>query len=294
MAKQNSFFVNFYEKAWMKRRAIMEECISSGDHDPLSVIYKFRRKSSRFGTTGDGEDVEIKYPENVSLLPTGKPIVRQQIFLDKYHPGPWYADPLDFLCEYIEQGKYDAIIELGAGYGGNLVEIFYRGGPRGIPYLGGELTGSGRQAIQMLADLKPEMNLRPFFFDHKNPVFPEEFAFKKVFIFTCHSIEQVTEIPDDYFKVISQRFEQICGVHLEPFGFQIEQFGGEANDFHMNFFIERQWNMNFIRVFWGAADRHEIEEIFMAKNIMGGPPETPTSLAVWQSPPSSKASSTAG
>ena len=69
----------------------------------------------------------------------------------------------DMLIDIIDEtGPYDSIVELGCGYGRNLIEIFYRGGPTDVRYFGGEFTQSGVEIASKLAAATPKMNAKFF------------------------------------------------------------------------------------------------------------------------------------
>ncbi|TRZ48148.1 hypothetical protein D4S03_10320 [bacterium] len=291
MAKQNQSWEQFYESAWEMRRKTMEKFIQEGDKDPFSVIQKFYRYSAKRNTFTNCVDnaTEAREEINTNLnqgnaLPTGKPVARRIAFLDKYYPVPYYHDPVEFILDYIQDKPFDAFIELGCGYARNLIELFYRGGPRYIPYYAGEYTKSGMKTAQMLAELRPDMKLKPFHFDHKNPDLSYVAERNNVLIFTVHSIEQVTEIPDDYFKRISGFFNKATAIHFEPFGFQLQEWPGEPSEIQRAFILEKQWNLNFAKTILDSDSRKEIKLVYMVKNIMGGSHENPTSIAMWVSP----------
>ena len=177
-------------------------------------------------------------------------------------------------------GPYDAIIELGCGYGGNLFKIFYGGGPREAKYIGGEFTKSGVEIAQKLAKKAPKMKTEFFHFNHLEPKLPFKKPFKRAFVFTCHSIEQVMQINENWFDEVVKAGEFVRGAHLEPFGFQLKN-SGPLSDMHKDFMIQNSWNINFVEVLRQAVERKIVkdEQIFLE---MGVTPDTNVgSLAFW-------------
>ena len=177
-------------------------------------------------------------------------------------------------------GPYDAIIELGCGYGRNLFEIFYGGGPREAKYIGGEFTKSGVEIAQKLAKKAPKMKTEFFHFNHLEPKLPFKKPFKRAFVFTCHSIEQVMQINENWFDEVVKAGEFVRGAHLEPFGFQLKN-SGPLSDMHKDFMIQNSWNINFAEVLRQAVERKIVkdEQIFLEMGVT--PDINVGSLAVW-------------
>ena len=177
-------------------------------------------------------------------------------------------------------GPYDAIIELGCGYGRNLFEIFYGGGPREVKYIGGEFTKSGVETAQKLAKKAPKMKTEFFHFNHLEPKLPFKKPFKRAFVFTCHGIEQVMQINENWFDEVVKAGEFVRGAHLEPFGFQLKN-SGPLSDMHKDFMIQNSWNINFAEVLRQAVERKIIkdEQIFLEMGVT--PDVNVGSLAFW-------------
>ena len=177
-------------------------------------------------------------------------------------------------------GPYDAIIELGCGYGGNLFKIFYGGGPREAKYIGGEFTKSGIEIAQKLAKKAPKMKTEFFHFNHLEPKLPFKKPFKRAFVFTCHSIEQVMQINENWFDEVVKAGEFVRGAHIEPFGFQLKN-SGPLSDMHKDFMIQNSWNINFAEVLRQAVERKIVkdEQIFLEMGVT--PDINVGSLAFW-------------
>jgi hypothetical protein len=279
----------YYQAAWQLRLKVLEELRQQGETHPLRLVHRLYAHE-RYHRIVVDEDGALRYapsdhtenPHKFPVLPTGMPAYRIIPVRDKYEIVPFYQTPVDFLVDFLKDRKLDAVVELGSGYGRNLVELYYRGGPRGAPYYAGEYTESGTAIARLLAGLDPALPLVPFRFDHNNPDLSAVKERGSVLFFTVHSIEQVHMLRADYFRVLAAHAVHTVGVHFEPFGFQLAQFPGEVTDAQQRLFIQNKWNANVVNVLRDSAKRGEIDLVYLAKNVMdSGDPKNPTSLAVW-------------
>ncbi len=283
---------SFYEMAWQHRLEMMKSFIDEGEINPLRVINRYfsneRRNPVVF--TPDGSPISASEkalnPHDFEKLPTGAPAYRIEPIREEFKVVPYYRTPIEFLEDFLADQEFDAIVELGSGFGQNLIKLFYNGGPRDIPYYAGEITKSGSDAAEMLASLDKNLNLIPFYFDFNKPDLSAIKERGKLFVFTSHAIEQVKKIPAELFKAIASHGDHVMGVHFEPFGFQVnDDLIGKVTQVQSKSAIEMGFNINFARTLKAAHKRGEIELVYMAKNIMGGTDmANPTSLAIWQSP----------
>ena len=288
MAFQLPHWQNFYEKAWAFRAKFLESQLQSGAN-ALQAIKELEKKERGYtlgvnDTTGEvlymkkeisDDEPHIK-DTNIALY--SKRGFNGNIIILPKHTS---YDFTTLLIDLIDAtGPYDAIIELGCGYGGNLFEIFYGGGPREAKYIGGEFTKSGIEIAQKLAKKAPKMKTEFFHFNHLEPKLPFKKPFKRAFVFTCHSIEQVMQINENWFDEVVKAGEFVRGAHLEPFGFQLKN-SGPLSDMHKDFMIQNSWNINFAEVLRQAVERKIVkdEQIFLE---MGVTPDTNVgSLAFW-------------
>ena len=288
MAFQLPHWQNFYEKAWAFRAKFLEEQLESGAN-ALQAIKELEKKERGYtlgvnDTTGEvlymkkeisDDEPHIK-DTNIALY--SKRGFNGNIIILPKHTS---YDFTTLLIDLIDAtGPYDAIIELGCGYGRNLFEIFYGGGPREAKYIGGEFTKSGVEIAQKLAKKAPKMKTEFFHFNHLEPKLPFKKPFKRAFVFTCHSIEQVMQINENWFDEVVKAGEFVRGAHIEPFGFQLKN-SGPLSDMHKDFMIQNSWNINFAEVLRQAVERKIVkdEQIFLE---MGVTPDTNVgSLAFW-------------
>ena len=288
MAFQLPHWQNFYEKAWAFRAKFLESQLQSGAN-ALQAIKELEKKERGYtlgvnDTTGEvlymkkeisDDEPHIK-DTNIALY--SKRGFNGNIIILPKHTS---YDFTTLLIDLIDAtGPYDAIIELGCGYGGNLFKIFYGGGPREAKYIGGEFTKSGVEIAQKLAKKAPKMKTEFFHFNHLEPKLPFKKPFKRAFVFTCHSIEQVMQINENWFDEVVKAGEFVRGAHLEPFGFQLKN-SGPLSDMHKDFMIQNSWNINFVEVLRQAVERKIVkdEQIFLEMGVT--PDINVGSLAFW-------------
>ena len=288
MAFQLPYWQNFYEKAWAFRAKFLEEQLESGAN-ALQAIKELEKKERGYtlgvnDTTGEvlymkkeisDDEPHIK-DTNIALY--SKRGFNGNIIILPKHTS---YDFTTLLIDLIDAtGPYDAIIELGCGYGGNLFKIFYGGGPREAKYIGGEFAKSGVEIAQKLAKKALKMKTEFFHFNHLEPKLPFKKPFKRAFVFTCHSIEQVMQINENWFDEVVKAGEFVRGAHLEPFGFQLKN-SGPLSDMHKDFMIQNSWNINFAEVLRQAVERKIIkdEQIFLEMGVT--PDVNVGSLAFW-------------
>lgn len=288
MAFQLPHWQDFYEKAWAFRAKFLESQLQSGAN-ALQAIKELEKKERGYtlgvnDTTGEvlymkkeisDDEPHIK-DTNIALY--SKRGFNGNIIILPKHTS---YDFRTLLIDLIDAtGPYDAIIELGCGYGRNLFEIFYGGGPREAKYIGGEFTKSGIEIAQKLAKKAPKMKTEFFHFNHLEPKLPFKKPFKRAFVFTCHSIEQVMQINENWFDEVVKAGEFVRGAHIEPFGFQLKN-SGPLSDMHKDFMIQNSWNINFAEVLRQALERKIIkdEQIFLEMGVT--PDVNVGSLAFW-------------
>ena len=288
MAFQLPHWQDFYEKAWAFRAKFLESQLESGAN-ALQAIKELEKKERGYtlgvnDTTGEvlymkkeisDDEPHIK-DTNIALY-SKRGFNGNIIILPKHTSYNFRTLLIDLIDA---TGPYDAIIELGCGYGRNLFEIFYGGGPREAKYIGGEFTKSGVEIAQKLAKKAPKMKTEFFHFNHLEPKLPFKKPFKRAFVFTCHSIEQVMQINENWFDEVVKAGEFVRGAHLEPFGFQLKN-SGPLSDMHKDFMIQNSWNINFAEVLRQALERKIIkdEQIFLEMGVT--PDVNVGSLAFW-------------
>ncbi len=270
-----------YDDLWGIRHKLIKDFISSGETHPLR-LYNMYRYVERFYSNGGPID-HANNSGGFPLLPTGVPAFRRMAIENRIEILPFYNNSIDFLVDLMMNDKPEAVIELGSGYGRNLIDLFYRCGPKEVPYYAGEYTKTGTEFAQTMASLSTDFNLIPFRFDHNNPDLTSVKENSFIVIFTYHSIEQVAELRPDYFRILASQADRVVGVHFEPFGFQMPGATTEIDESQRQFFAKNNWNMNLYEVLSASSYADDINLKCISKNIlMSDDASNPTSLIVWE------------
>jgi len=288
-AHQSEGWRGFYEQAWAARATFMRSLIAAGETNPYRIVKRLeahQRKFSVVASSTESRWEKQSWSKQLGETPAGTPAFRLTSLRGSVMLVPYHArDNLhNFIVDYIaETGPYDAVIELGCGYGRNLFEIFYSGGPCETLYFGGELTESGVAMAGELAALEPRLQAKFFRFDHLKPDFSFLPPLRRALVFTVHSLEQVRLIPPEFFLAISRVAPAVSALHFEPFGFQVADLG-PASQAHRELVDDKGWNVNFAASLAQACQQFGLKTTFMATEMfLPHDAPNPTSLAIWHS-----------
>ena len=114
-----------------------------------------------------------------------------------------------------------AVVELGSGLGESTFTIWLEGRLRAPTFHVCEISPSGRKVSRILASLDRRMKLKAHFFDYRRPSFEGIPAVDgHVTVFSTHSIEQVSEVPQELIERICDLGTQVTALHFEPIGWQ--------------------------------------------------------------------------
>jgi len=287
LAQQDDSCRAFYEQGWAARAALIGSMIEEGETHPYRLLKRFEAYERKFEIWHDDDGARYRRAhEEHANGPGGLPPFRITSFRGQEITVPFYAtDNLhNFIIDYLgEKSRYDCIVELGCGFGRNLFEIFYCGGPTNIPYFGGEITESGVALGREIAALEPAFRVDFFPFDHTKPNLAAVPKVDRAFVFTMHSIEQVRTIDPELFHVIAGIARHVTCIHFEPFGFQVADLG-RATKMHANLARIRGWNQNFIAALRAAEERSWLKiEVVVTEMYLPTDAYNPTSLAIWTS-----------
>ncbi|MGI9539748.1 MAG: hypothetical protein ACR2N6_06330, partial [Miltoncostaeaceae bacterium] len=114
----------------------------------------------------------------------------------------------------------DLVVELGSGWGRNILTSWVVGGPPSALYCGAELTRAGRTVAARLAGLEPRLRFRSLPFDFTDPDLAPLGRHRRAIVFSRHGIEQVSTIDERPFLAAAELADHVVGVHLEPVGWQ--------------------------------------------------------------------------
>jgi hypothetical protein len=286
MAGQQPFWRSFYERAWAVRADYLRGLIAAGENNIPRLLRRFEafERKYRVKSTEDKARFErAVWPKEQEMGPAGVPFLRASSFRGNMALVPFHTsdNAADFIVDYIDEtGPYDAIIELGCGYGRNLFNNFYGGGSQEARYYGGELTESGVTMAREIAALDPAMKADFFPFDYLEPALTIA-PIERALVFTVHSIEQVCQIDPQLFAVIAGAARRVDCIHLEPFGFQLAELGPASRE-HRDQAIENNWNLNFAETLQKAQQTQGLRiSCLITEMSLPADPRNPTSLAIW-------------
>ena len=274
------------------RAKMIHTMIEEGERNPYRLIKRLENYERLYFPykREDGSMYWTKKKRSGETIPGQTPAFRNFSFRGNIIPLPYHttANLHRFLLDFIAAtGPYDCIIELGCGYGRNIFELWYEGGPAEAPYFGGEFTRSGVELARELAALEPSLNATFFPFDHTAPDFSSVPYTRRALVFTMHSLEQVRLISTSWFQKTASVAADVTCVHLEPFGFQLQDLGA-STQLHRQCAAKRGWNQNFVQTVLAARDAGIITPQYLGTELFISEPENPTSLAVWRATDASK------
>lgn len=291
-ADQKTMWLDFYEGAWAARNLLIERLIAEGETHPFRLIKRLETFERRNIVKRDGED-RFAYEKNSfgddELGPSGLPAFRIAALRGRHVVLSFHANAClsGFIIDFIEEtGPYDVIVELGCGYGRNIFEIWYGGAPVDAHYFGGEYTESGVALARRLAGLDACVPAKFFHFDHRVPNLTAVPRGRRALVFTVHSLEQVRLIHPEWFAAAAGVADEVVGLNLEPFGFQVAELGETSRMQRAEFSI-RGWNTNFVDALMAAREGGLVDLTYMATEMFVSNDHTnSTSLAVWRAPAS--------
>jgi hypothetical protein len=174
------------------------------------------------------------------------------------------------------------IVELGSGWGNNLLDLYLSGGPRHVPYYGLELTAAGRECARLLADLEPGLQLITLPFDYRAPDYtrlPRDNP--HVVVFTSHSVEVIPQLGEDVITKLFDLGSSLTGVHFEPIGWQVRP-NRTAIGATREYSLAQGYNENFWQVLSRLAERREIAIETTSPDMFHHKTSNASTLVVWR------------
>jgi len=126
----------------------------------------------------------------------------------------------------------------------------------------------------------PDLELTALPFDFEEPRYELPTDNEHVLVFTCHSIEQITELPLEAITGLFGLGASLTVVHFEPIGWQIG--GGTVAAATEEHSRHRRYNQNLWPLLGGLADAGEIQIETVAPDIIGLRTTIASSLVVWR------------
>jgi hypothetical protein len=174
--------------------------------------------------------------------------------------------------------KTGMVVELGSGWGHNLLNLWLYGGPK-VPYFSLEPGLAGRQCAELVAGLDPELRLTSLPIDLENARYDLPTGHEHVVVFTSHSIEQITELPRETLTSLFELGRSVTVVHFEPVGWQIEE--NEANGASREHSLRGRYNRNLWPLLNELAAEGELSIDTAAPDLFGHKKQNASTLLVW-------------
>lgn len=173
------------------------------------------------------------------------------------------------------------VVELGSGWGRNLLSIWLAGGPVAATYVGAEYTDAGRRAAARIAALEPALRFESIPFDYHAPDLSALPRVDRAVVITVHSVEQIPHVQHEVIESIRGLAADVECLHFEPIGWQVgdadragsSQEHAEAHDY----------NRNLLSLLREAEARGEIEIVTVDPEVVGpGTVVNATTLVRWR------------
>ncbi|AMW34985.1 hypothetical protein HEQ62_02845 [Haematospirillum jordaniae] len=275
---------NFYEIVWAARLEVFRQALEGGAKTPFDIMACLVNLEQQFtfgveklpSPTGDG----TLYLNGVVRLVPNPDSNQQSLSAPSYS----FNQILAAVVQHCDDGV-KAIVELGAGYGRNLMELRHHLRRPDLALIGAEYTQSGRDAMEFFNASFPDLTpIQTVFTDHRLASFPFISSKDKVLVFSCHSLEQVEKLPLDFFVNLADSSEDITGVHIEPFGFQAvpRSAWSDVHHAHNAFIRLKDYNLNMWACLEHAVREQAITITGVALNASFAQPENPSSVVVWK------------
>lgn len=223
LEKRQDFVKGQYERLWDATYQKALSLIEKGESDINRFLLLMRRD---FGEEFNDAHLAQKYRDRDTQRRSSGFIYDYQLV--QFHETETNVQTLILdavkMRELIKLGggNIQRIIELGAGWGKTLFNLWRFGAPLKAEYYACELTEAGRKSADFIAkNVIPKMNFNTSYFDHYKPDFSFLSDPLPTLVYTHHSLEQIPEVSASLIEAIRNiPGFKVC-VHLEPIGWQM-------------------------------------------------------------------------
>ncbi|TSA46767.1 MAG: hypothetical protein D4R56_03145 [Deltaproteobacteria bacterium] len=212
----------------------------------------------------------------------------------------------DTIADKIDS-KVDCLVEFGSGLGINLARMRMRLPDAKLCYIACEPSENGRLAAKRMFSLDSKAELITEYFDYLAPDLDFLKSYNKIVAFTCHSIEQILVLGDEFYDQLLNTNIHSC-IHCEPVGWQrnsdiynsvlnVVQSPELHQQFRQNYvyvlnnenllanaaaWAAMAWyNMDLLKVVSGAVERGDVTITDTAYDFVGSNPFNPSTLISW-------------
>jgi hypothetical protein len=183
------------------------------------------------------------------------------------------------VSHYCRSRQAELMVELGSGWGHNILALASGTGSAHAKYVGAEYTAAGREAAVLLASLAPKLPFRSVPFDYNRPDLTQLRGQKPAVIFTAHSVEQIRKLPEAVLDQIISLAPDVTCLHFEPVGWQFGHSIGSSEDYARR----NDYSQNLAELLgrYQTDGRLTVEKV--AVDVIGCNPANATSVIVWRS-----------
>jgi len=193
-----------YERHWLNYVTTLRSIILSGETNLSRAVWKVEQA------------LKIRRPiEKVLILGKVQKVPSEIIW-------QWFdVESLAFLTKYSDEDT-NCVVEVGAGPALFLFKFWLSHGPLNANYYALEITQTGRLFTNIMSCLESSTSFRSLYFDYQKPDFSTlRNKYNKVLVFSKGSVEQIPELPKEFFTQLLSISKELTCVHSEPVGWQI-------------------------------------------------------------------------
>ena len=270
------------DRAWVEREynsekyprvlAAVRETLEAGERDLTRILGRVCLKERGPMTLATSRDVVI----------AGQKVHAPMLFA----AGGVSAYVVEALAETCSDAT-DMVIELGAGWGRNLLLLYLSGRiPVATRLCALEFAETARLAGTLIASAVPTVPLTMAAFDYHAPdysVIPPSDA--PTVVATIHSAEQIPALSADVFRKLIGRRPRLKGLHLEPVSFQIpaDRRGSTEAMSSAAHATQHDYNRNLWRILASLETDGVIAIDKTVPDEIGLNPSNPSTLITWRS-----------
>jgi len=190
----------------------------------------------------------------------------------------YFADLVIEACGEATQ----TVVELGSGWGRCLFDVWLRGGPRRARYYGLEMTETGRDCAETIAAIEPDLTFHSLPYDFTAPDYTAIERSSRAVVFSDFSICVVPRIPREVFTGLRALADEVVGLTIEPFGWQIgDQLQGRRGSSSV-YAEKHDYNRNVWPLLRELEEEGFLAIDFLEPEAVGLKPECSMSVARWR------------
>ena len=286
------WWTKFYDEGFKHELVKFREIVEGGETNPYRAINLFQlweQTHQRQYNDGPGTFfyTDKDFTNAESLFPTGKPVLSSTFLGGEVAKLPYYTKKHIglFILDYLEHEDLavDAIVELGAGWGRYLFELYFSGSPSDIALVSGEVSPEARQITEVLCGLDPEMPITAHDFDFYHPKLDFLKGRESVLFFTHMAIMFIPELQRQAIIEMAASAKRVRCIHFEPVGFQVSSGQYKATKLQRAAAVDKGFNRNLIALLEELHNEDRITLRGLYKDIIFDVDRTQAiSVVIWE------------